>query len=97
MAYQYRIWSINDSERWIYIRSDDSNDCEDPDSFIYLVKAIQKDVGGDVVEVGASQYMVSGEKLGLVYQWDGVFGITVVYPSNTTKERAVAFLNKYMC
>lgn len=72
MAYQYRIWSINDSERWIYIRSDDSNDCEGPDSFIYLVKAIQKDVGGDVVEVGASQYMVSGEKLGLVYQWDGV-------------------------
>ena len=97
MDYKYGLRSINEKDRWIYVSCDDDMVAEEPDAFFYLVNTIQKDVGGDVVSVGWYQYKISGDKLELVYQWDGVFGITIFYPPDVTKEQVVAFLSKYMC
>ena len=97
MDYKYELRGINEKDRWIHVTSNDDFDAEEPDAFFYLVKSIQKGIGGDVVSVGWYQYKISGDKMGLVYQWDGVFGITVIYPPNVTKEQVVDFLSRYMC
>ncbi len=96
MDYKYRIWSVNEEERWIFIISDDELDMEEPDSFVSLVKTIRDDVHGQIERVGNDQYKIIGDQYGLVYQWDEVFGITVVYPKTTELENVKNFLGKYM-
>lgn len=96
MDYKYKILHINKNERWITIISNDELDLEEPDAFIYFVKMIQKDVNGSIENIGNIQYRIINDGLGLVYQWDGLFGISVIYPENVKEYQAVEFLNKYM-
>lgn len=96
MDYKYKILQVNESERWITIISDDEFDMEETDAFIYFVKMIQKDVNGKIEDVGDIRYRIAGDGMGLVYQWDDLFGITVTYPENVTKVQAIKFLSKYM-
>jgi len=46
MNYKYRITNINKNEHWISLSSDGGFDCEEPDSFICLLKRIRDDIGG---------------------------------------------------
>lgn len=94
MEYHYKIKDINQKDHWIFIYGDEY-DIEDTDSFIYLVKKIQKGVNGKIKNVGDFQYKIVGDNLNLIYQWDSLFGIVVIYPHNISANNAVNFLKKY--
>ena len=51
--------------------------------------------GGTIEEVGEQQYRIKGDGIKLIYQWDGLFGITVIRPDNVEEAEAVAFLKKF--
>lgn len=93
--YKYKITRINEKERWIFLYADEW-DIEETDSFVYLVKKIRDDLQGKVIDKGMTTYSIDNDPLQLVFQWDSLFGITVVYPSNVSKDEAVSFLNKYL-
>lgn len=78
----YRVNSPT-KERWIYI-SFDKWDCEEPDSFVRLVKAYRDKLSGKIVPVSEEmQYKIDNDDSGLIFQWDSCFGITVVVPDRT--------------
>lgn len=83
----YRI-NLPTKERWIYI-SFDKWDMEEPDSFIKLVKAYENQLGGKIVKGSEDmQYKIDNDPLGLVFQWDGCFGNTVVVPNTSNLMKA---------
>ena len=96
MSYKYKILHINNQEQWIFIKSNDDFDLEEPDAFLHFVKMIQRDVNGKIVVVGNTQYKIIDDGIGFVYQWDGLFGITVIYPETVTESQAVDYLSKYI-
>ena len=86
---------MNKKERWITIVSDDNFDCEEPDSFVCLIKRIRDRVDGIIEDIGDTRYCIKGDGLGLIYQWDCCFGISVVYPKNISSDETIKFLEKY--
>ena len=94
--YKYKITNINEEERLITIASSNRSYMEEPNSFVHLVKMIQNDVNGSIENVGEIKFKISNADLELVYMWDGLFGISVQYPENVSKDDVVNFLNKYM-
>lgn len=92
--YRYKITRINEKERWIFLYAD-KWDCEETDSFVYLVKKIQEDLHGNIIDKGMTNYSIDNDPLQLIFQWDSLFGITVIYPANVNKDTVVAFLEKY--
>lgn len=96
MKYQYRITHVNRAEHLIYISSDSGWDCEEPDSFVYLLQKIVGDVGGEIKDIGDLQYAIQNDGLGLIYQWDGCFGISVRYPAGVAEEMAIDFMKRYL-
>ncbi|MBQ8536719.1 MAG: hypothetical protein IJ461_04870 [Clostridia bacterium] len=91
----YTVRSVNPQERWIFIASDDDFEFEEPDAFVCLLKRIQKEVGGPVHEVGPGAWKLPEDGLGLRYQWDSLFGITVVYPPEASAQQVLDFLSYY--
>ena len=59
------------------------------------MKKIESETGGTIEEVGEQQYRIKGNGIKLIYQWDGLFGITVIRPDNVEEAEAVAFLKKF--
>ena len=96
MNYNYKIIHVNHADRMIFLSSNDFFDLEEPDAFIHLLKCITNDVGGKIENIGECQYLISGDELGLIYQWDGCFGISIAYPSNTTFSAVVEFLSRFI-
>lgn len=94
-TYQYKVEIINEKERWIFLYCDEW-DCDETDSFVFLVKKIRDDLHGKIIERGMARYSIDNDKLNLVFQWDGLFGITVVYPENVEKEEVLNMLEKYL-
>ena len=94
--YKYNINHINEESRWIFIKSDDENNLEDPDTFVCFVKKIQSHLKGNIVSVGDTQYRLSNDNYGFIYQWDNLFGIVVIYPENITSNAARTILNYYL-
>ena len=95
MEFQYRLSHINELEQWIHISSDSGVDCEEPEAFIYFLKKIATDIGGKIFSVGDIQYKIDTDSLNLVFQWDGVFGISIIYPIKDSLEQVVTFLKQY--
>lgn len=95
MEFTYRILDINEAERWITIESNQDADLEEPESFIALINRIKNHVNGQVVKNDELQYKILGDGLGLIYQWDSCFGITVIYPSDCKIEEVITFLKEY--
>lgn len=92
--YQYEIISINEKDRWIFLRADEW-DLEEPDAFLYLLCRIRDDLNGTIVEVGSDCYTIEKDPCSLIYQWDSCFGITIVYPQDLSYESVLDFLSKY--
>ena len=92
MRYTYSIERINKEDRWVFLTSNDVWDLEEPDSFVFLLKKIRDRVGGPVMEAGEMRYIIPADGLGLNYQWDTLFGITVVYPQTAQVEAVIDFL-----
>lgn len=95
MQYQYKITHINRDERWISLSSNGDFDCEDTESFVFLLKKIKDSIGGKIEDIGDMRYLIHDDGFGLIYQWDGCFGISVIYPSGLTDEVVIKFLEKY--
>ena len=92
--YQYEIMMVDKKERWIFLRADEM-DLEDPDSFCFLLKRIKDDLKGSLIEIESDSYQIENDPCRLNYQWDGCFGITIVYPKDLSYERVLDFLSKY--
>ena len=91
MDYKYKIISIDEKQRWIFLQADEW-DLEEPDSFNFLVKKIRSQVNGEIVDIGDDRYRIKNDPCNLIYQWDSLFGITIIYPSNVTSGKVVEFL-----
>ena len=96
MRYSYRISSINESDRWVFISSND-DDINDTDSFVFLIKTIASQAGAKVKEVGNFQYAFDGDPMKLTYQWDSLFGISVIYPSEVSAEQVRVYFETLLC
>ena len=96
--FSYRIWSINEEEHWIFIQSDDEYkmDLEEPDAFICLVKTIQSHLNGTIVSLGMTQYKIDNDQYELIFQWDDLFGMVVIYPDSMQVNRAKEILRDYL-
>ena len=70
-------------------------DDEEPDSFVYLMKKIRDDLNGNIIDKGMTTYQIDNEPCHLTYQWDTLFGITIVYPEEISSKEAVEFLSRY--
>lgn len=70
------------NERWIFISAEFSFD--EPDEFIAFVKEYQSQYGGKIIAISVdTQYRITEDPLNLVFQWDSLFGITVIVPNET--------------
>ena len=51
--------------------------------------------GGNIINVGEMQYRITTDKFNLIYQWDDLFGIVIVYKDSdkvvTDLENVFAF------
>lgn len=73
-------------ERWIFIFCDYPSE---PDEFVALLKAYRDMVRGKIREIpDLTQYKVDNDELGLIFQWDDCFGITVIVPKSTDLDKA---------
>lgn len=93
--FKYQIESVNEKERWIFLNAD-MWDNEEPDAFISLVKKIRDDLNGSVVDNGMTTYQITNDPYRLTYQWDSLFGITIVYPNDVLCEDVLEFLDRYL-
>lgn len=91
MDYKYNIISIDEKQRWIFLKADEW-DLEEPDSFEYMLNKICSHVNGEVIDKGDYRYVITNDPCNLIYQWDTLFGITVIYPTDASKDKAVEFL-----
>lgn len=92
MNYRYKINIVDEKEKWIFIGHDD---WDESDPFVNLLRIIQKDCNGKIIEVGDMQYKVEGSNYDLVYQWDSCFGSVVIYNTKEQKEPVLEFLESY--
>lgn len=61
-----------------------SDDYNEPDDFVKLVKLYRDMVNGRIYQVSElPDYKIENDKLNLTFQWDDCFGITVVVPVET--------------
>jgi|GEM_PF-161139 len=67
-------------ERWIFIFCDYPGE---PDEFVMLLKAYRDMVHGKIRAISDSMH-----ELGLIFQWDDCFGITVIVPKSTDLDKA---------
>ena len=70
-------------------------DNEEPDSFVYLLKKIRDGLNGKIIDKGMTTYQIDNDPCHLTYQWDTLFGITIVYPEEISSKEAIGFLFKY--
>ena len=61
-------------------------------SGLYFVKTINKNFSGKIIEVGEMQYKIEGLEPDMIFQWDDLFGIVVIY--NDNKEEVLDFLRR---
>lgn len=82
----YKVESVS-KEGWIFVSGD--NSFYEPDSFIALLKEYQNDIGGKIiVNFNDDQYTITKDPLNLIFQWDSLFGTTVIVPLKTDMLKA---------
>lgn len=87
--YNYRIFMIDEKEKWIFITHDD---CDEPEAFVALVKKLRDNCGGNIFVVGDEQYKIKGDKFDLIYQFDDLFGTVVIYTDDSSKHDIIRYL-----
>lgn len=92
MNYHYKIGKVNEEEKWIFIEHDD---WDEVDAFVYMVKDIQKECNGKIVEVDYLQYKIEATGFNLIYQFDDCFGSVVIYERNEQKETVIEYLKAH--
>ena len=84
---KYTIGLIHEKNRWLFILFNGKNERDDPTPFADLLKKIAANSNkgewrGNFIPVGEGRFMIKNDKLPLVYQFDGLFGIVIEYPEN---------------
>ena len=90
MTFSYVISSANENDRWLFVSSNDDG-IDETDSFVFLIKTIAAQTNGKIQKVREFQYTIEDDPLQLIYQWDSLFGIVVIYPESVSMEQARAF------
>ena len=80
----FKIIKVSEKDHWIFLYYDEWDD-EDSDSFIELLKLVRDDLGGKLKDLGMDRYTFENDPLGLIYQWDSLFGIVVEYHCDKTE------------
>lgn len=82
-------------DRWVFIFAEDS--METPDTFVEFVKEYETQLSGNIFKApGDVRYSIDNDPFHLVFQWDSLFGITVVVPEETDISTAENVL-KHLC
>ena len=92
--YEYKIKHIDRTNKLIYV-VDKHTSYDEADAFIHLVKAVSEWNGGNIINVGEMQYRISNDKFDLIYQWDDLFGIVIVYKDSDKVEEVIEYLKNY--
>lgn len=91
---KYDIYHINKKERWIYIY-DECSPYNESDDFVELISKINKHLNGKIYSVGWQRYKIDNDPFELIYQWDDLFGIVVIYKRNSELNEVVEFLSQF--
>lgn len=59
-------------------------------SFILFLNTYRDSISGKILKYSEyTQYIVDNDELGLIFQWDDLFGNTVVIPENTDLKKTI--------
>ena len=89
--YEYKIKRIDKTNKWIYVE-DMYSLYNEADAFIHLIKAVSERNGGNIINVGEMQYRITNDKFDLIYQWDDLFGIVILYQHSDKVEEVISYL-----
>lgn len=89
---EYKYELLDGHGSWLFIKEESSYD--EPDGFIHMMKKVKEHVDGEIIALGNDEYLIEGDEMGLIYQWDSCFGITIVCPNNRSRKKAIDFLVK---
>lgn len=89
--YEYKIKRIDKTNKWIYVE-DMYSLYNEADAFIHLIKAVSERNGGNIINVGEMQYRITNDKFDLIYQWDDLFGIVILYKDSDKVEEVISYL-----
>ena len=96
--YHYKINYISFDSRWIWLSCNEEDSLEDEEPFINLLKLIAKKLNAGqwknkiCTTGGNMQFTIKNDPLNLVYQWDDLFGIVLIYPNNSNLSHIKTFL-----
>ena len=90
--YRYSVANINEKDGWIFMDCNNGEQYEDYVPFVNFIKIINKDYSGKIIEVGEMRYKIEGLEPDMIFQWDDLFGIVVIY--NDNKEEVLDFLRR---
>ena len=95
--YTYKIASVSESDRWIFINCNEEDSLTESEPFVEVVKQIAKkwndnEWQGKIFSVDEMRYKVKNDPVDLVYQWDDLFGIVFEYKNNTKLDEVKSFI-----
>ena len=104
--YKYYIEDISEENSWLYIGDkeqsgwgrhvyDTWSELKD-DGPIELLLRIKEQNQWELEEVDWLQYRFKQDDIGMIFQWDDLFGLVVIIDNWNKIEEAIVFLKKYM-
>jgi len=89
----FSVSGTSSTERWIFINAEQY--IEDTEEFVIFVREYELLLSGDVFHVpGDTHFAVTKDPLKLVFQWDSLFGISVIVPKETNIDTAMESMRK---
>ena len=103
--YKYIIDRISEKDSWIFIRDKDQSGWGDSifdawdDSMdagpVELLLRIKDRNHWDVEKVGMQQYRFRQDEIGMVFQWDDLFGLVIIIEDWDRLDEEESFLSDY--
>lgn len=84
----FSVDGTSSTERWIFIYAEQN--IEDTEEFVIFVREYELLLSGEVFLVpGDLHFRVTNDPLKLIFQWDSLFGISVIVPDETDMNTAM--------
>jgi len=84
----FSVDGTSSTERWIFIFAEQN--IEDTEEFVIFVREYELLLSGEVFLVpGDLHFGVTNDPLKLIFQWDSLFGISVIVPDETDMNTAM--------
>ncbi|MBQ8210087.1 MAG: hypothetical protein IJZ35_05855 [Clostridia bacterium] len=82
--YTYYVSYIAKNDKWIFVQCNEEDSILDYEPFDALVKSIAKkwnnnQYDGNITSIGNTQYKIKNDPMDLIYQWDDLFGIVLIF------------------